>query len=38
MDKFQNIAGVGQVLDMIIIKKLEDDPDLEISIDQKLID
>lgn len=37
MDKFQTIVGVGQVLDLLVMKKLEEDPDLEFSIDDKLI-
>lgn len=37
MDKFQTIVGVGQVLDLLVMKKLEEDPDLELSIDDKLI-
>jgi hypothetical protein len=35
MDKLEGIQGVGTILDMIVMKKIED-PDLELNIENDL--
>lgn len=38
MDKLQTIAPVGAVMDMLIMKKIEEDPDLELDIKDDVFD
>lgn len=38
MDKLQGFAPVGAVMDMLILKKMDEDPDLELDIKDELLD